>query len=176
MLQQSHPDWKLELIHIYTGIHDSNKNSFWHSFWKNKLNVAEQDPRVRVTTRTLKYSSDNNGCLIPREKGIDVKIALDLVRLARINAYDVAVLFSQDNDFTEVAKELRSVGAEKGRWIKIASAYPYSGKTHQRGIDKTDWIQIPKDEYDRCIDQNDYRNSTPQLTIPGISSTTNAKS
>lgn len=157
MVQQKFPDWQLEKILIYTGIHHSKKNKFWHSFWTNKLQVAARDQRVTVTTRVLKYAKDDGGYEVAREKGIDIKIALDLIRLARVNAYDVAVLFSQDNDFTEVAEELRDVAKKNDRWIKIASAYPCYATKKQRGIAKTDWLPFDKAEYDRCIDLKDYR-------------------
>lgn len=156
MIQHKNPDWQLENILIYTGIHHPRKNKFWYSFWTNKLQVAARDPRVTATTRYLKYSNDD-GHEIAREKGIDIKIALDLIRLARMNVYDVAVLFSQDNDFAEVAEELRDVAKENNRWIKIASAYPCNTPGKQRGIEKTDWIPFDKADYDKCIDHKDYR-------------------
>jgi uncharacterized LabA/DUF88 family protein len=37
------------------------------------------------------------------EKGVDVRIALDVIRLAHRAEYDVALLFSQDQDLSEVA-------------------------------------------------------------------------
>ena len=46
--------------------------------------------------------------LVGQEKGVDVRLALDIVRLGREGAYDVAVLFSQDQDLSEVASEIHS--------------------------------------------------------------------
>ena len=142
-------------IRLYTGIHDISINPEWHNFWSKKLlSHRLQDTRVYFFTALLHYSNN-----IPREKGIDVRIALDLVRMARLNEYDIAVLFSQDNDFSEVSKEIRSIAEEKQRWIKIASAYPVDPASNVkiRGVDKTDWIKVSKSEYDSCIDPTDYR-------------------
>ena len=76
----------------------------------------------------------------------------------RTNALDVALLFSQDQDFTEVADEVRAVAREQGRWIKIASAFPRSRTaSNPRGVNKTDWIPIDRSLYDACIDPRDYR-------------------
>lgn len=146
--------WKLTSINLYTGIHEVSVNPYWYNFWNRKLsNHRSQDTRVRFFTSPLRYS-DN----VPREKGIDIRIALDLVRMARSNQYDVAVLFSQDNDFSEVAKEIRDIAEEKNRWIKIASAYPCDSINRGiRGVNRTDWITISKSEYDSCIDDSDYR-------------------
>ena len=72
-------------------------------------------------------------CLVPREhalshhfgeeeKGVDVRFALDVIRLANQQAYDVGVIFNQD--LTEVADEIRSIARMQARWIKLASAFP----------------------------------------------------
>jgi uncharacterized LabA/DUF88 family protein len=111
-------------------------------------------PQAVVFTAPLRY--DQNGT--PREKGIDVRIALDLIRMARKNEFDVALLFSQDNDFSEVADEIRAISKEYGRWIKIVSAFPYDPmKPRTKGVRKTDWLRISKSDYDSCIDPTDYR-------------------
>jgi hypothetical protein len=67
------------------------------------------------------------------------------------------VLFSQDSDFSEAAKEIREIAKEKNRWIKIASAFPFDTRRNRIGIESTDWIRISKTDYDSCIDTSDYR-------------------
>lgn len=70
----------------------------------------------------------------------------------------MGVLLSQDQDLSEVAKEVRVLAKEQIRWIKIVSAYPLSPATrNRRGIDGTDWLPIDKATYDDCIDHRDYR-------------------
>ena len=50
------------------------------------------------------------------------------------------------------------IAHERGRWIKIACAYPLSPTTrNRRGIQKSDWIPIDKATYDACLDRRDYR-------------------
>nr|WP_315100435.1 NYN domain-containing protein [uncultured Fretibacterium sp.] len=150
--------WILTGIHLYTGLHDLAINETWHHFWNKKLAAHKnQDSRVTFFTAPLRYSGD-----VAREKGVDIRIALDMVRMARLAEYDVALLFSQDNDFGEVAEEIRAIVKEKQRWIKIASAYPYDACNKLRGVNKTDWEKISKAEYDSCIDPTDYRPSTSQ--------------
>lgn len=155
MIVRSHASaqWLLHGIRLYTGIHDHSINPRWHKFWTNKLNAHKaKDSRVHFFTAPLRYS---NG--IAREKGVDVRIAIDLVVMAIENDYDVALLFSQDNDLSQAATEIRFIVRKQQRWIKIASAYPYAtGYLNPRGVDKTDWIPIDKAEYDSCIDPNRY--------------------
>ena len=96
--------------------------------------------------------------LVGQEKGVDVRIALDIIRLARENAYDVCLVLSQDQDLSEVADEVRIIAKEQDRWIKIASAFPISPTyKNTRGINNTDWVKIDRKTYDACIDPNDYR-------------------
>jgi hypothetical protein len=81
-----------------------------------------------------------------------------VISLAHQRAFDVAVLFCRDQDLTELADEVKTISKEQNRWIKLASAYPYSPAVkHYRGIDRTEWIKIDRATYDRCIDKRDYR-------------------
>ncbi len=80
------------------------------------------------------------------------------MRLAFANRLDVAIIFSQDQDYSEAAKEIRSISKAAPRWIKVVSAFPSSqSASNQRGIDLTDWVRIDKATYDRCLDPIDYR-------------------
>lgn len=157
--------WQLLKIGFYTGIPSRDVNEFWYTFWSQKL--AFMGSRgVVVRTRELQYRPQTfqteNGQefreLVGREKGIDVRIALDIVRLARENKFDVALVFSQDQDLSEVSRGIRSISESEGRWIKLACAFPDSPRTRNKsGIHGMDWISIDKAMYDSCIDPNDYR-------------------
>ena len=95
---------------------------------------------------------------VGEEKGIDVRIAIDLIRLAHRNDYDVAVVFSQDQDLSEVADEIRIIAREQRRWIKMACAFPFRPSAPNcRGINNTDWTCIDRVMYDTCADPFDYR-------------------
>lgn len=161
-------NWSLVETRFYTGIHDPRKNAYLHGFWKNKLAVLGRQPNTRVYSRPLRYRTKTvelaDGSIqsfeTAEEKGIDVRIALDLIRLAIRSSYDVALVFSQDQDLSEAADEVRAISLEQRRWIKVASAFPTSADcSNVRGINKTDWIKIDKTLYDRCIDHRDYRPS-----------------
>lgn len=78
--------------------------------------------------------------------------------MALDNQYDVALIFSQDQDLSEAADEVRKISVSQNRWIKVASAFPVSPIVgNSRGINKTDWIRIDRATYDACLDPNDYR-------------------
>lgn len=95
---------------------------------------------------------------VGEEKGIDVRIGLDVIRLAHRGKYDVALIFSQDRDLSEVADEIRTIAKEQSRWIEVACAFPLGPKTRdRRGIEKTDWIKIERATYDACLDHRNHR-------------------
>jgi len=157
--------WNLTQTRFYTGVPDAADNAFWHQFWSAKL-AAMGRQGVYVYSRSLRYH--NRAVILPngsthtflagQEKGIDVRIALDVIRLAHRNDYDVAVIFSQDQDLTEVAQEIRVIAQEQNRWIKVACAFPSSPTLgNRRGINGTDWVRIDRATYESCLDARDYR-------------------
>lgn len=93
---------------------------------------------------------------VGEEKGIDIRLALDVIRLAREDKYDVALIFSQDQDLSEVVDEVIALAKSRQRFITLASAFPEGGP-NRRGINKTDWLPIDKQTYDACLDPRDYR-------------------
>ncbi|GIW54144.1 MAG: hypothetical protein KatS3mg082_0548 [Nitrospiraceae bacterium] len=157
--------WDLVQVRFYTGVPTPADNPFWHGFWANKLRALSWQ-HVHVYARPLRYR--NKRVVLPdgtehtflagEEKGIDVRIAIDVIRMAHHKEYDVALLFSQDQDLSEVAEEIRVIAREQDRWIKVACAFPNSPTiTNRRGIEKTDWVKIDRATYEACLDRRDYR-------------------
>ena len=114
---------------------------------------------VPRTVRTVRLpGGQTHSFLVGQEKGVDVRLALDIVSLAYQKAFDVALVFSQDQDLSEVADEIRQIAKQQIRWIKMASAFPFSpASPNRRGINGTDWIKIDRATYDACLDSRDYR-------------------
>lgn len=161
--------WILESVAFYTGIPDSAYSPFWSHFWTAKLAAMGRN-KVRVFTRPLRYhdqlvalpSGELRSMKVGQEKGIDVRLALDVISCARRNMCDVALIMSQDQDLSELAREVRALSREQQRWMKIACAFPFSPHSrNQRGIDGTDWIRIDRAMYEGCIDTRDYRPRMP---------------
>ncbi|HBB66942.1 MAG: hypothetical protein A2X28_08540 [Elusimicrobia bacterium GWA2_56_46] len=160
------PGWQLKQIRFYTGIPEKKQDPMWHSFWAKKLSAMGKVQGTFIFTRELKYRilklKDSNGVehtgFGAVEKGIDVRIALDIIRLAHKKDFDVALVLSQDQDLSEAADEIRCISDEQDRYIFIASAYPESPVYNNlRGINNTSWIPFNKTFYDDCLDSRDYR-------------------
>ncbi len=157
--------WRLVEVRFYTGVPTPHDDPFWSGFWSAKLRAMGRGG-VRVFSRPLRRrqarirlpGGPTHLFLTREEKGIDVRIAIDVIRMAYEREYEVALLFSQDQDLSEVAREIRVIARKQGRWIKIASAYPRGeGSGKRPGIDLTDWIPIDRATYDACVDPRDYR-------------------
>jgi uncharacterized LabA/DUF88 family protein len=115
----NHRGWQLIETRFYTGFPNSKEDPFWNHFWRAKFAQMKRDSAY-VFSRDLRYQDEQ--VTLPtgqvhivrtkREKGIDVRIALDVIRLAHRRAYDVALIFSQDQDLSEVAAEIRTIARE----------------------------------------------------------------
>jgi uncharacterized LabA/DUF88 family protein len=137
----AHPEARrVEQVRFYSGLHDPNVNPAEHATLTRRLEAMRAAGVVTVT-RKLKYADEwienrqhKPGVLGSRrfirvrkgrEKGIDVRIALDLVRMARHREYDVAILVSQDSDLNEAVEEVMSLRDELGLWLAVENAVAY---------------------------------------------------
>ncbi len=93
-------------LNFYTGIHSNEIRPDLNQFWHRKLESIKYRGeklgiQVKAISRPLKYAfvddlkNPGKKYPLPREKGIDVRLALDMVRLARYRQFDVAIIFSQ---------------------------------------------------------------------------------
>jgi len=114
--------WELIEVGLYTGVPDEVDNKRWNRFWTHKL-AAMGRHGVHIYSRPLRYRNQRvrlpDGAeftfLAGEEKGIDVRLAIDVIRKAHHRELDVALIFSQDQDLSEVAKELRQIAREQRR-------------------------------------------------------------
>ena len=89
--------WDVIECRFYTGIPNPGDNAFWNSFWVKKTAQMGR-AGIKVFTRPLRYRNkvvqlpDGNShiFLTGEEKGIDVRIALDILTGAVNGTYDVA--------------------------------------------------------------------------------------
>jgi uncharacterized LabA/DUF88 family protein len=167
--------WSLTRVCFYTGLPDTSDDPFWNHFWTAKLAQMGRQ-KVRVFSSPLRYrnqtvrlpAGQTHTFLVGQEKGVDVRLALDIVGAAYQGEFDVALVFSQDQDLSEVADELRLIGQKQNRWLKMVSVFPQSpASPNRRGINKSDWIKIDRATYDACLDKRDYRPKVkPQQMTP----------
>lgn len=122
-----------------------------------RRNLAQQsewtrDRRVEVTYRPLKYHYEH-GAWRAEEKGIDVLIALKLVRSADRGEYDVVILASHDTDLEPALDEALASGR---------TAIETAGWRNSKRLRPTGGAQLPHTVLDkvhlaRSLDGKDYR-------------------
>jgi uncharacterized LabA/DUF88 family protein len=140
-------DWQLREARFYTGFPSPEDSPVWSHFWRAKFTQLNREG-VHVFSRVLRYHKQNviltdgsrHTVVVGHEKGIDVRLAIDVIRRVQQEVFDVAVLFSQDQDLSELAAEIRAMAKMQGRWIKVVSAFPISQAVRNpRGIDRRDY-------------------------------------
>ena len=90
--------------------------------------------------RAERCSSCSTEVVVPREKGVDVTLASDMLRLAWADAYGAAVLVSGDADLLPAVKALRNQGIK----VLVASLTDRAGLA--RDLRRECWAVIPLQE------------------------------
>ena len=112
--------------------------------------LAERHSSLRLERQGNPARDEIAVSRVGEEKGIDIRIALDIISMAREKAYEAAIIFSQDQDLSEVAKEVKA-GREvsRGREIKLASCLPDRLAESERNR----WDRLGKNRQDhlRCV-------------------------
>ena len=145
------PGRVLSETRFYTGVPDSAvgpKQALWQGFWANKLRYL-QNGGIYVYAGKV-----NSG---GQEKGVDVSLALDLVRATYEQRYEVAIIVSQDSDFGPAVNLAREIAQSQNRSLLFESAFPFNPGMNPRGVPGTTWIHIDQTAYDACFDPRDYR-------------------
>ncbi|MSU55903.1 MAG: NYN domain-containing protein [Candidatus Taylorbacteria bacterium] len=92
---------------------------------QQKLIAKLQQQHIAVILGNLIQHPDKSF----HEKGVDVRIAVEMIRLARENKYDIGYLLSSDTDLVPAVEEVRSfnkrvvyVGVSKGQSFGLTKA------------------------------------------------------
>ena len=127
------PGRQLVSSHFYVGIPtslDDAKNNGW---WVRKLAVMGRSGvdverrylkrrELRIRLEGLVRFDETVRRLI--EKGIDLKLGLDVVQGAWNRSYDAAIIFSQDGDLVEAVEKVHEIAREQDRWVQVECAHP----------------------------------------------------
>ncbi|MBA3047420.1 NYN domain-containing protein [Candidatus Falkowbacteria bacterium] len=100
-------DFELINVRYYVGAVRRKKNNFKSEEMYNnqqKLFRRLRKNKVNIIEGQLIQHPDK----IYHEKGVDVRIAVEMIRFARQNKYDTAVLVSSDNDLIPAVEEVFS--------------------------------------------------------------------
>lgn len=151
----------IEGIRFYTGVPDYEHDAYARQRWENTFSRFRNDG-LHVEFRELRYYKANTP---PREKGIDLRIGLDIVRLATTGACDIIALFSQDTDLYEAVAEAKWLLARYSqRRLHYFCAFPRSADPDSyHGVNGMTWIPLFAEEFE----QSRYA-EPPKVNIEGV--------
>lgn len=116
-------------VRYYTGIHDANRRPKEHGLMYRRLQ-AYDSRGVQTFPIPLRYDFTGKA----REKGVDVRIAIDLTRLGQKGSLrHRQIVVSEDSDLNPAISDV--YGLRDGeRWIAVENALPYQQGAHPRWL------------------------------------------
>ncbi|HEY8629929.1 MAG TPA: NYN domain-containing protein [Gaiellaceae bacterium] len=151
------PPRELQQIRVYTGrpseAHDAQ--TYWAHM--RQSSAWERDALTRLKWRMLRYPPSYPQ-VPPRQKGIDVHLAVDMVRMYVEDKYDVAILASTDTDLVPALEALFELDRGKGyapvevaAWITELQPKRLRVRGHQM------WChELAFADYQKIADRTDY--------------------
>ena len=141
-------------VRIYRGLPSEIRDPRGHRAAQRQVAAWQRLPLVDAWTRPLSYGPDGTA----REKGVDTKLAVDMVLMAQRNEFDVAVLFSDDTDFLpalEAVIEIKGTTAacEVATWVSPRNPRPRATRLSGQHIRLH---ALRQDEYRQLSDRTDY--------------------
>lgn len=155
--RRRHPS-VLSQVRVYRGSPDAGHDERTHGAFHRQFYAWTRDPLVHVVARPLRYPAAWPA--VPaQEKGVDVALAVDLVRLAINGEYDVAVVVSTD---TDLVPALEAVLDLDGPRVEVAA---WRAKRANRrlsvGGDRPWCHFLGRDDYLAVRDPTDYATPRP---------------
>ena len=140
--------YTLSQVRVYSGRPDRDRDKRTFSAHRKQSRRWELDG-AEVIERDLRYLQERL-----QEKGIDVALATDFVRLAISGSYDVGVIMSTDNDLLPALETVRDHGPAGCR-VEVAA---WGTKRQDRRL----WFSglwchwLSRADYDLVADRNRY--------------------
>lgn len=144
------PDTRLEKVFVYRGLPDKRKDGYGYAAVRRHT-AAWEAQGVEVVTRPLQYIEDEP----PREKGIDVHLAIDVVRTALSSDFEVIAIFSGDSDLAPVAEFVFDRYPESGVRLNLV-AWQRAPRIILGGDRKPYCHYLRRTDYQTVCDERNY--------------------
>jgi uncharacterized LabA/DUF88 family protein len=151
-----HVPSELAEVRVYRGLPNSRREPVAAAANSRQADAWERTNMVTTVRRLLRYP--RGWPAVPaQEKGIDVSLAIDMIRLALEHRYDVGVLFSSDTDLVpalETLAELKLARFEVAAWAGT-NRLRLAGKARP-------WCHyLSRADYLAVVDPTDYTKPSP---------------
>jgi hypothetical protein len=150
-------DAVLRQVRIYRGLPTNHADA--RGYAANRRQTAAwmtaDRSRTVVFLRPLQYLPG----LAPREKGIDVQLALDFVVLGISGAYDLGILVSGDTDLVPALDVVHDLNGKERPWAAVAA---WSGpncnprRIRASGKRSVPCLMLTEDDFKAAADDTDY--------------------
>ena len=144
-------------VRLYTGRSDAYLQPTAYRANLQQCSAWEQSG-CYVFTRPLRYPRGwprNVDGQRPEEKGIDVAMALDIVRLADRGAYDVAIICSADTDLVPAVEDV--LDGDQGASVEVAAWRSERYRQRLSLKDRNLWCHwLTFEDYERVRDETHY--------------------
>jgi uncharacterized LabA/DUF88 family protein len=98
-------DFELVRAYFYTALFRKDDNEMLFNSQQKFLTYLQEVPYLQVTTGRIEKRGET---LV--EKGVDVNLAVDLVRFAARRLYDVAIIVTGDGDYAPAVNAVKDMG------------------------------------------------------------------
>lgn len=126
---------KRELVRIYYYNAPVNKEDD-EEMYRNQQRFFEWLRNTPYVTLKLGRLAKHGTTFV--EKGVDIALAVDMIRLARNNVYDTAILISEDGDFVPAVEEVQEHGKH------VENAFPRKARFLPAQCDRFILLDKPK--------------------------------
>jgi uncharacterized LabA/DUF88 family protein len=142
---------KLVSVSVYRGVPTPTRDDKGARAAQRQLHAWKQEALTRARVRPLNYRTNP-----PREKGVDVQLAIDVAAGAIRDEYDVAVVFTADTDLLpaiELVAELKGQGA-----VEVAAWVPQHGSVKRLRLPGRElWCHmLTRTDYEHVRDETNY--------------------
>lgn len=154
-------DRALEQVRVYRGRPSQLRDPYGYAASQRQLAAWQRMPDVKPVIRDLRYPPGWPDCADrPQEKGIDVALAVDFVRLAIQGRYDIGVIFSADTDLKPAMESVLSL--DNPPKVEVAAWGSTGGHASRLRLpDRSVWCQyFGISDYESIRDTVNYSKST----------------
>lgn len=159
-------DRRLQQVRIYRGLPDATRDPKGNGACLRQIASWERSRLANVTARPLQYPrgwpTSHQPGERPREKGIDIALAIDFVTMATQGEYEVGILMSTDTDMKPALEAVADLTDTQNSRAEVA-AWSAAGQRNRRLAISSRRLYchwVGKDVYDRVSDQTNYGSST----------------
>jgi uncharacterized LabA/DUF88 family protein len=107
---------RLVRTYYYTAKIERPPDDYWRNQQREQqryMDALAYLPAIEVRWGRLQFGDGGT----PRQKGVDVLLALDMLRFALKNNYDTAILVSGDGDFADIVRMVK----DEGRKVELVT-------------------------------------------------------